>query len=144
MWSRTSWCVRSSRIGSTSCPTTRAASSCSAASSASTRRLRSRRRTEMPIGQETTEVRPNHRFDEASLERYLRERMPDLRGKFSVVQFLGGQSNPTFLVTVGERQFVMRKKPAGQLLQSAHQVEREYRIINALRDTPLPVPRAHF
>ena len=50
----------------------------------------------MPIGQEVTEVRANHRFDEAALEKYLTEKMPGFRGPLEVVQFAGGQSNPTF------------------------------------------------
>ena len=54
----------------------------------------------------------------------------------------GGQSNPTFLITAGERRCVLRKKPAGILLKSAHAIDREYRVIRALRDTPVPVPAA--
>ncbi|HXW82876.1 MAG TPA: phosphotransferase [Candidatus Binataceae bacterium] len=98
----------------------------------------------MPIGQEVTEVRPNHRFDESRLEHYMRERMPELRGTFRVAQFLAGQSNPTFMVSLGDARFVMRKKPSGVLLQSAHQVEREYRIITALVNTEVPVPRTRM
>ena len=98
----------------------------------------------MPIGQETTEVRANHRFDEASLEKYLAEKMPGFRGPLEVAQFAGGQSNPTFMLRAGYARYVMRKKPAGQLLQSAHQVEREYRILTALADTDVPVPRTRL
>jgi aminoglycoside phosphotransferase (APT) family kinase protein len=96
------------------------------------------------IGQEVTEVRPNHRFDEASLEKYLAEKMPGFRGPLEVVQFAGGQSNPTFMLRAGGARYVMRKKPSGTLLQSAHQVEREYRILTALANTDLPVPRTHL
>jgi len=53
----------------------------------------------------------------------------------------GGQSNPTFLVSAGERRMVMRKKPDGPLLASAHAIDREYRVMDALRDTGVPVPR---
>ena len=98
----------------------------------------------MPIGQEVTEVRANHRFDEARLEKYLAEKMPGFRGPLEVVQFAGGQSNPTFMLRAGDARYVMRKKPAGTLLQSAHQVEREYRIITALANTDVPVPRTHL
>ena len=98
----------------------------------------------MPIGQEVTEVRANHRFDEASLEKYLTEKMPGFRGPLEVAQFAAGQSNPTFMLTAGDARYVMRKKPAGQLLQSAHQVEREYRILTALADTDVPVPRTRL
>jgi aminoglycoside phosphotransferase (APT) family kinase protein len=100
--------------------------------------------SDVPIGQETTEVRANHRFDEASLEKYLANKLPGFRGPLEVVQFAGGQSNPTFMLRAGDARYVMRKKPAGELLQSAHQVEREYRIITALKDTDLPVPRTHL
>ena len=98
----------------------------------------------MFIGQEVTEVRANHRFDEARLEKYLAEKMPGFRGPLEVLQFAGGQSNPTFMLRAGDARFVMRKKPPGVLLQSAHQVEREYRIITALANTDVPVPRTHL
>jgi aminoglycoside phosphotransferase (APT) family kinase protein len=93
---------------------------------------------------ELTPVRENHRFDEARLECYLRERMPDFRGPLTVRQFVGGQSNPTFMLETPDARFVMRKKPPGTLLPSAHAVEREYRIIKALAATDVPVPRAHL
>jgi aminoglycoside phosphotransferase (APT) family kinase protein len=96
------------------------------------------------IGQEVTEVRANHRFDEARLEKYLADKMPGFRGPLEVLQFAGGQSNPTFMLRAGDARFVMRKKPAGTLLQSAHQVEREYRILTALANTNVPVPRTHL
>jgi aminoglycoside phosphotransferase (APT) family kinase protein len=89
-------------------------------------------------------VRDNHRFDEARLEHYLREHMPNFRGPLVVRQFVGGQSNPTFLLETSDARFVMRKKPPGTLLPSAHQVEREYRIIKALAATDVPVPRVHL
>jgi aminoglycoside phosphotransferase (APT) family kinase protein len=89
-------------------------------------------------------VRDNHRFDEARLEHYLGEHMPNFRGPLVVRQFVGGQSNPTFLLETSDARFVMRKKPPGTLLPSAHQVEREYRIIKALAATDVPVPRVHL
>jgi aminoglycoside phosphotransferase (APT) family kinase protein len=61
-----------------------------------------------------------------------------------VRQFVGGQSNPTFMLETPDARFVMRKKPPGTLLPSAHQVEREYRIIKALAATDVPVPRVHL
>jgi aminoglycoside phosphotransferase (APT) family kinase protein len=88
-------------------------------------------------------VRANHRFDEAALERYLRAHADGFDAPLSVQQFGGGQSNPTFLLTSGARQYVMRKKPPGQLLKSAHQVDREFRIMKALAQTDVPVPRMH-
>jgi aminoglycoside phosphotransferase (APT) family kinase protein len=98
----------------------------------------------MPPENDLTPVRENHRFDEARLERHLIERIPNFRGPLSVRQFVGGQSNPTFLLQTPDARFVMRKKPPGTLLPSAHQVEREYRIIKALADTDVPVPRVHL
>ena len=98
----------------------------------------------MPLEDSVTAVRENHRFDEARLEHYLREQMPNFRGPLVVRQFVGGQSNPTFLLETPDARFVMRKKPPGTLLQSAHQVEREYRIIKALAATDVPVPRVHL
>jgi len=58
-----------------------------------------------------------------------------------VEQFKGGQSNPTFLITAGARRYVMRRKPPGNLLPSAHAVDREYRVLTALAGTDVPVPR---
>ena len=104
------------------------------------RTTQSRERELMPLDSDVTPVRENHRFDEASLERYLRDRMPDFRGPLTVRQFVGGQSNPTFLLETPDARFVMRKKPPGTLLPSAHQVEREFRIIKALAATDVPVP----
>ena len=98
----------------------------------------------MPIEGKTTPVRDNHRFAEQRLESYLIERLPGFRGPLVVSQFLLGQSNPTFLLETPDARFVMRKKPPGTLLQSAHQVEREYRIISALANTNVPVPRTYL
>ncbi|HVI33171.1 phosphotransferase family protein [Phenylobacterium sp.] len=87
------------------------------------------------------EVVPAHRFDEARLRGWLRERLPEVGERLQVQQFQGGASNPTFLLTSGEgRRYVLRKKPPGQLLASAHQVEREYRVMKAL-EGQIPVPR---
>ncbi|MBV8535556.1 MAG: phosphotransferase family protein, partial [Alphaproteobacteria bacterium] len=87
-------------------------------------------------------VREAHRFDEARLATYLREHLPGCGGALTVRQFQGGQSNPTFLIEADGRRWVLRKKPPGKLLPSAHMVEREYRVIRALADTGVPVPTA--
>ena len=89
-------------------------------------------------------VLPNNRFDEAALSKYLRERIAEFRGDCEVRQFQGGFSNPTFHLQTADRAFVMRKKPPGQLLPSAHAVDREYRVIAALQNTDVPVPRVHL
>lgn len=88
-------------------------------------------------------VRDNHRFDEAALARYLAAHSEAFSGPLTVRQFSGGQSNPTFLLEAGGRRYVMRKKPPGQLLKSAHQVDREYKAMKALAATDVPVPRMH-
>ena len=65
-------------------------------------------------------------------------------GPLTAQQFRGGQSNPTFLVETGDRRFVLRKKPPGQLLPSAHMIEREYRVVHALRGSGVPMIRTHL
>ncbi len=89
---------------------------------------------------ELTDVREAHRFDEAALAAHLRGRLEGFEGDLLVRQFEGGQSNPTYLLGAGDRSWVLRKKPPGELLRSAHQVDREYRVMTALRDTGVPVP----
>jgi aminoglycoside phosphotransferase (APT) family kinase protein len=92
--------------------------------------------TEPPV----RDVVPAHRFDEARLVAWLRTQIDDL-GALRVQQFQGGASNPTFLLTADDgRRFVLRKKPPGPLLASAHQVDREYRVMKAL-DGLIPVPK---
>lgn len=88
----------------------------------------------------TRPVAPQHAFDEAKLAAYMREKVAGFRAPLQVEQFKGGQSNPTFRLTdAGGRRYVMRRKPPGVLLPSAHAVEREYRVITALASTPVPV-----
>jgi aminoglycoside phosphotransferase (APT) family kinase protein len=88
-----------------------------------------------------TPVREAHRFDEAALDRYLQTHLGGYRGGLTLRQFVGGTSNPTFLLESGSDRWVLRKRPPGTLLPSAHQVEREYRVMAALRDSAVPVPR---
>ena len=94
---------------------------------------------------ELTPVRPSHRFDERALEAFLRARMPGFPAgaPLTVRQFEGGQSNPTFLLAADGEEYVLRKQPPGELLPSAHQVDREYRVMKALASTPVPVPRMY-
>lgn len=91
------------------------------------------------IGQ-TVEVAPGAAFDEERLRRYLDGRITGFSGAMSVSQFQGGQSNPTFLLTTPDARYVLRRKPAGVLLASAHAVDREYRVTRALFEAGLPVP----
>ncbi|HEU0221226.1 MAG TPA: phosphotransferase [Paracoccaceae bacterium] len=95
----------------------------------------------MSLRNETTEIRAGHELDEARLADYLARHVPGIRPDASVRQFRGGQSNPTFLIESGGRAWVMRKKPPGTLLPSAHQVEREHQVMKALAATDVPVPR---
>src|SRR6266513_2561010 len=89
----------------------------------------------------TRTVADAHRFDVDALERYLRSHVPGFEGPVEVEQFKGGQSNPTFLLRGGEKRYVLRRKPPGKLLPSAHAVDREYRVITALGKSGFPVPR---
>ena len=79
-------------------------------------------------------------FDDAKLERYLEAQIPDFRGPLAVEQFEGGQSNPTFLLITPDHKYVLRRKPAGVLLKSAHAVDREYRVTRALFEAGFPAP----
>jgi aminoglycoside phosphotransferase (APT) family kinase protein len=92
----------------------------------------------------TRPVAPQHAFDEAALARYLRAHIESFGNDLKVEQFKGGQSNPTFMLTAGGRRYVLRRKPPGQLLPSAHAVDREFRVISALANTGVPVPRTHL
>ena len=89
---------------------------------------------------ELTPVRTHHQFDEQALQSYLQKHLDYSFENTKVLQFEGGQSNPTFRLETPDRSFVMRKKPPGKLLKSAHQVEREYRVMSALQGTDVPVP----
>src|SRR2546425_11957448 len=80
----------------------------------------------------TAEVREQHRFDPAALERYMREHVAGFAGPLGVKQFRGGQSNPTYYLTAGGREDVLRRKPPGKLLPSAHAGGRGDRGLTAL------------
>jgi aminoglycoside phosphotransferase (APT) family kinase protein len=86
-------------------------------------------------------VEARHRFDEAALERWLQGNVAGYAGPLTVLQFKGGQSNPTYRLETPGRAYVLRRKPFGQLLPSAHAVDREYRLITALHTTGFPVPQ---
>ena len=90
---------------------------------------------------ELTPVRKAHEFDQAALNRYMQSHIEGYRGPFTIRQFEGGQSNPTFLLETSRAQYVIRKQPPGELLPSAHAVDREYRVMDALKDTGVPVPK---
>jgi aminoglycoside phosphotransferase (APT) family kinase protein len=80
-------------------------------------------------------------LDTARLAAWMREHVAGFGGELQVEKFKGGQSNPTFMLTAGERKYVMRRKPPGKLLPSAHAVDREYKVITALAQTDVPVAK---
>ena len=93
---------------------------------------------------DTIAVLPQHRFDENRLAQYLQTQVEGFTTPLIVTQTQGGMSNPTFILTDGAGQhYVMRKKPPGKLLPSAHAVDREFRVISALAGTGVPVAKAH-
>jgi len=95
-------------------------------------------RTEMFSG---TQAPPAHlAIDAARLSDYLTGRIPGWRGPASISKFRGGQSNPTYRVETPERVYVLRKKPGGVLLPSAHAIDREFRAIAAVHAKGFPVP----
>jgi aminoglycoside phosphotransferase (APT) family kinase protein len=103
----------------------------------------------MPTYANTVDVMERHRFDAASLDRYLRDHLAGYRGDLEIRQFDSGHSNPTFFISAEmeggkRRDFVLRKKPPGKLVASAHQVDREFRVISALAKTDVPVAPARL
>ncbi|WP_027056700.1 phosphotransferase [Mesorhizobium erdmanii] len=79
-------------------------------------------------------------LDQAALAPYLEAEIPGFSGLASIEKFKSGQSNPTYLLTAASGRYVLRAKPPGQLLKSAHQVDREFRVMKALAATAVPVP----
>lgn len=90
----------------------------------------------------TRPVSARHRFDEAVLAAWLEGHLPGYGGPLQVRQFEGGQSNPTFHLAAASGEYVLRKRPPGKLLPSAHAIDREYRVLRALRGSDVPVPAA--
>jgi aminoglycoside phosphotransferase (APT) family kinase protein len=80
-------------------------------------------------------------LNSAALATWLGKSIEGFRGPLDIRQFSGGQSNPTYLLATPGRKYVLRKKPHGALLPSAHAIDREYRVMRALQDTDVPVPR---
>lgn len=88
----------------------------------------------------TTPVRPGYSFDETALIGWMKDHVPGFDGTLAVEQFKGGQSNPTYKLLTPTGNYVLRRKPPGQLLPGAHAVDREARVIGALHDADFPVP----
>jgi aminoglycoside phosphotransferase (APT) family kinase protein len=91
----------------------------------------------------TKPVEERHRVNEANLAAWMGEHVEDYQGPLTVLQFRGGQSNPTYRLDTPGRSYVMRRKPFGKLLPSAHAVDREYRVITALSKQGFPVARTY-
>ena len=82
-----------------------------------------------------------HSLDHQKLSEFLESNLPETGELKEISKFCTGQSNPTYLLITTNGKYVLRKKPPGKLLPSAHAVDREYRIIKALESTSVPVPR---
>ena len=91
----------------------------------------------------TKEVAESHRFDEAALAAWMQANVEGFEGPLEVRQFKGGQSNPTYQLVTPSKKYVMRRKPPGKLLPSAHAVDREFKVISALHPTGFPVARPY-
>jgi aminoglycoside phosphotransferase (APT) family kinase protein len=79
----------------------------------------------------------------AELERWMAAHVPGFEGPLALERLSGGQSNPTWRVRAASGDYVLRQKPVGKVLPSAHAVDREYRVMRALAGTDVPVPRVH-
>jgi aminoglycoside phosphotransferase (APT) family kinase protein len=88
-------------------------------------------------------VEERHRIDSGRLEDFLNRHVEGFRGPLQLEQFKGGQSNPTYRISAGGKRYALRKKPPGKLLPSAHAVDREYKVIQALYGVGFPVARPY-
>ena len=82
-------------------------------------------------------------LDLRAVEQWMQSHIAEFSGPLSAEKLTGGQSNPTYRLTTPERTFVLRRKPPGVLLKSAHAVDREFRVQKALAKTQVPVARMH-
>ncbi|MFS0770766.1 phosphotransferase family protein [Sphingomonas sp. 1P08PE] len=94
-----------------------------------------------PTGGDTVPVADKDRLDLDALDGWMAAYVDDYAGPLSYVRFAGGQSNPTYRLDTPARSYVLRRKPFGPILPSAHAVEREYRVVAGLHPTGFPVPR---
>jgi aminoglycoside phosphotransferase (APT) family kinase protein len=90
-----------------------------------------------------TPVREGHEIDLARLKKWALESVPGISGSVDIKQFEGGQSNPTYLIETSTQQYILRKQPPGELLPSAHRVDREFKVQDALKSTDVPVARMY-
>lgn len=92
---------------------------------------------------DTISVRQGYALDEISLARWMKDHVPGFTGLVRVEQFKGGQSNPTYKLTTRDRNYVLRRKPPGNLLKGAHAIEREFKVLSSLGKAGFPVARVH-
>ena len=78
------------------------------------------------------------------IEKWLYENITNFKGPINIAPIQGGQSNPTYLISSYKKKYILRSKPLGKLLPSAHAIEREYRILQALDQTVIPVPKVYI
>jgi len=88
-------------------------------------------------------VLERHVFNISALEDYMSSNVDGFKGPIKVEEFKGGQSNPTYKIISPNQAYVLRRKPPGKLLKSAHAVDREYKVITALNETDVPVPKSY-
>jgi aminoglycoside phosphotransferase (APT) family kinase protein len=93
---------------------------------------------------EVAPVREGETFDNAVVEAYLRERIPDLEGKMEVLQFPGGHANLTYLLRFGPRELVLRRPPLGPVAPKSHDMAREYRVLRGIEGRFVAAPRAYL
>jgi hypothetical protein len=91
----------------------------------------------------TKPVDPRHAIDEAKLAAWLEANVEGYAGPLEVRQFKGGQSNPTYQLVTPAKKYVLRRKPPGKLLPSAHAVDREFKVISGLNKANFPVAKAY-
>jgi aminoglycoside phosphotransferase (APT) family kinase protein len=99
--------------------------------------------TAQDLNSGTKEVEERHRIDEAALEAWLKANVEGYEGPLEVRQFKGGQSNPTYQLVTPNKRYVLRRKPPGKLLPSAHAVDREFKVISGLNKVNFPVAKAY-
>ncbi|MBX8546195.1 phosphotransferase family protein [Pseudomonas cichorii] len=97
----------------------------------------------MALTDQSTDIRPGEELDAHLIDPYLKTRIPGLSGLPQISQFPGGASNLTYLVRYPEQEFVLRRPPFGQKARSAHDMGREYRILNGLKDAFPYCPKAY-
>ena len=91
----------------------------------------------------TMPVQERHRFDVDALEAFMKENVAGYSGDLKVEEFAGGQSNPTYALEANGKRYVLRKKPPGELLKSAHAVDREYKVLTGLQNTDVPTAKTY-